>query len=311
MICIIHGWNIYKHMKKVAERYGGIAMKSYAEELYIDEYMDIIEDYKILLGYGISPEDSYKHIEEYYYNEDYAGTEDEKIYWIILAEFQAMNGIQMEMVRNKAISYLDSTDGISKEEAILFPKIKQTILNPREKRKFRKPPTDLRAKTKFKKGDIISLKLNLRGYRWGGDSDDIKKRNSFNNSRDYLSGKKVYYRVVEIDKVPVSKILPELDYCTMPIMEMLDVVNDDVDGFNMDDKYSRKPLVTNIYIDPPKTWDFFVLMSYTKKELQMFGEIELVGNVDCDSVFTAKDNAVYIDVSNLILDAIWTFMDKF
>ncbi len=83
-------------------------MRSYAKELYIDEYMDIIGDYKILLGYGIS-----------------------------------------------------------KEELIFFPKIKQILLNPCEEKKFRKPPMDLRAKTKLNKGDVFSIKIKPLSYRWG------------------------------------------------------------------------------------------------------------------------------------------------
>lgn len=39
-------------------------MRSYAKELDIDEYMDIIGDYIILLGYGVSKEESYKYIEK-------------------------------------------------------------------------------------------------------------------------------------------------------------------------------------------------------------------------------------------------------
>ena len=282
-------------------------MRSYAKELYIDEYMDIIGDYKILLGYGISKVESYKYIEKYYYYEDYAGEEDEKIYWIILAEFQAMNGIQMEEVKQKALAYLDSSSNRSKEELISFPKIKQILLNPCEEKKFRKPPMDLRAKTKLNKGDVFSIKIKPLSYRWGGD-DEINKINSFNKAQEYLSGRIVYFRVVDIDRVPISKIIPDLDYCSMPVIELIDVVNDNIAEFNTDCKYAKKPLVTNIYTSPPKKWDYFVLMSYTKKEMDMFGEFNLIDNFDCDFDFIGKD-AVYIDLSNLILDLIWTYMD--
>lgn len=94
----------------------------------------------------------------------------------------------------------------------------------------------------------------------------------------------------------------------MPVIELIDVVNDNIAEFNIDCKYAKKPLVTNIYTTPLKKWDYCVLMSYTKKEMDMFGEYNLIGNFDSDSDFTGKD-AVYIDLSNLILDLIWTYMD--
>ena len=94
----------------------------------------------------------------------------------------------------------------------------------------------------------------------------------------------------------------------MPVIELIDVVNDNIAEFNTDCKYAKKPLVTNIYTSPPKKWDYFVLMSYTKKEMDMFGEFNLIDNFDCDFDFIGKD-AVYIELSNLILDLIWTYMD--
>lgn len=58
---------------------------------------DIISEYRILLGYGVSPEKTYHLIKEHFY-QDYAGGDEEDVYWLSIALYQWQNGILMEEI---------------------------------------------------------------------------------------------------------------------------------------------------------------------------------------------------------------------
>lgn len=49
-----------------------------------DGVRDIIDEYKIIMGYGVQPEDAYKAIYEYFYK-DYEGEDDEDTFWLAVA----------------------------------------------------------------------------------------------------------------------------------------------------------------------------------------------------------------------------------
>ena len=51
---------------------------------------DIISEYKILLGYGIPPLETYQKIKAYFYP-DYQGGCDEDVYWLAIALYQWQN----------------------------------------------------------------------------------------------------------------------------------------------------------------------------------------------------------------------------
>ena len=281
-------------------------MKSYTKNLYFDDYADIVHDYKVLLGYKVSNEKSYEIIKDYYYHE-YKDCDDERIFWIVLAEFQASYGILMEEVKEKALLYLSATDGISNEELLVYPEIKKLVESPNPFKQIRKPPYDYRSKTEFKIGDIFALKINQLNKTWGGNSDDIDKKNRFMISQKKISNKYVYFKVIDIDKVPVSHIMPELDYCSMPVIQLLDVITESINDFSIDTDYFAKEMITNVYKNPPEKVDSVVLMPYTKKDLEKFGEISFIGN----SSFQSYDDGgacPYIDISNVILELVWSFM---
>lgn len=281
-------------------------MKAYTEQLYFDDYADIVYDYKTLLGYKVSNDKAYELIKKHYYHE-YKNTEFEKVYWIVLAEFQASYGILMKEVKNKALFYLNITDGIPKEELLIYPELIKIINSPKSFKQIRKPPYDYRSKTKFRIGDIFTIKINPLDFTWGGNNDDFDKKNRFMDSQKRLSDKYVFLRVVDIDKVPVSHIIPELDYCSMPVIQLLDVITDNINDFSINTNYLTKDIITNVYINPPKTVNSLVLMPYTKKKLERFGDIILIGNYGFQQNDDG-DDCPYIDISNLILELIWSFM---
>ena len=281
-------------------------MKAYTKNLYFDDYADIVHDYKVLLGYKVSNEKSYEIIKDYYYHE-YKDCDDERIFWIVLAEFQSSYGILMDEVKEKALLYLSATDGISNEELLVYPEIKKLVESPNPFKQIRKPPYDYRSKTEFKIGDIFALKINQLNKTWGGNSDDIDKKNRFMISQKKISNKYVYFKVIDIDKVPVSHIMPELDYCSMPVIQLLDVITESINDFSIDTDYSAKGMITNVYKNPPEKVDSVVLMPYTKKDLERFGEISLIGNSSIQSFYDGG-KCPYIGISNVILELVWTFM---
>ena len=281
-------------------------MKAYTENLYFDDYADIVRDYKVLLGYKVSNERTYEIIKDYYYHE-YKDCDDERIFWIVLAEFQASYGILMDEVKEKALFYLSATDGISKEELLVYPEIIKLVESPNPFKLIRKPPYDYRSKTEFKIGDIFAIKINPLDDTWGGNRDDWDKASRYMDSQKKLSNKYVYFKVIDIDKVPVSHIMPELDYCSMPVIQLLDVVTENINDYSMDTDYSVKKIISNIYKNPPEKVNSVVLMPYTKKTLERFGEISLIGNAGFQS-YDAGGSCPYIDISNVILELVWTFM---
>ena len=72
-----------------------------------DGAADIRAEYKILLGYGVSPEETYTRIKDYFYK-DYQEEDDEDVYWISIALFQWQNGILMDEVKEKALQCIES-----------------------------------------------------------------------------------------------------------------------------------------------------------------------------------------------------------
>ena len=71
-----------------------------------DAAMDIVGEYKILLGYGVSPEETYQKISEYF-GKDYIGKDEEDDYWLSIAYFQWKNGILLDEVKENAIRCIE------------------------------------------------------------------------------------------------------------------------------------------------------------------------------------------------------------
>lgn len=197
-----------------------------------DLSMDIITEYRTLLGYGITPDTVYDKITGRY-AKDYIGKDDEDDYWLAIAYFQWKNGILKDDVKENAIRCIDDGKYLDRWEESgkkVYEKRKKVleefrynlinIQNP-EKKKFPKCPAYLRLKTPFRIGDIILYRL-LKPLTGSGTED-------YNVSRDYsekVCGKYFLLKVVDIEKNPVSDLCPELDYTSYAVLMLYDWVGD-------------------------------------------------------------------------------------
>ena len=281
-------------------------MDSFARKLYIDDYDDIIGDYKILLGYGVSRDDSLKKIIDYYY-ENYVNAECEYIFWIIIAEFQSMYGILDEEVKSKALFYIKNTDYLrSNEEVDSFNEIEKRILCPSPEKKVSKPPKYLRKKTDFNVGDVFSFRITHDLLEWGEKvNKDI--RDKLKDTQMKLMNSFVLFRVVEVEKIPISQIMPELDYSSCPIVELSKEIYFK-DSDIMFDKTFGKRIITDFWSSPQKSSRYIILEPCEKKELNEWGDITFVDNQKIDGYEKNEiSKSVYTNISKFVLDLIWTF----
>lgn len=144
-----------------------------------DGAADIRAEYKILLGYGVSPEETYTRIRDYFYK-DYQGEDDEDVYWLSIALFQWQNGILMDEVKEKALQCIESENYLERwkesgeivynERKEVLETLKNKLLyevNPR-KEKFPKCPKYYREKTPWKVGDLLACWIVKEPRGWGG-----------------------------------------------------------------------------------------------------------------------------------------------
>lgn len=85
-------------------------MGAWSAKIFDDDGAEEIkEEYKILLGYGMSPQDVYEKLTDYFYP-DYKGQDDEDVYWLSLALFQWQNGILLDEVKQRALECIENDE---------------------------------------------------------------------------------------------------------------------------------------------------------------------------------------------------------
>ena len=89
---------------------------------------EIKEEYKTLLGYGMSLEEAYKRIEDYFYP-NYKDQDDEDVYWLSIALFQWENGILQDEVKQHALECIANDEYLEiwKEDAELYAERKRVL----------------------------------------------------------------------------------------------------------------------------------------------------------------------------------------
>ena len=197
-----------------------------------DIAMDILTEYKAMLGYKVSPEIAYAKIKDYF-EKDFIGEDDEDDYWLALAYFQWKNGILIDEVKKNALRCLEDEKYLERwadSGAKVLEKRKQTlaefkynlenVVNP-TKKSFPKPPAYLREKTPFKVGDIISYQLKSCLYGEVPEPYNIAAENS-----KKLRDKYFILKVVDIKKLAVSQLCPELDYSSSAVIMVYDWIGD-------------------------------------------------------------------------------------
>ena len=233
-------------------------MGSWSADIFDDDGAEEIkEEYKILLGYGMSPEETYQKIEEYFYP-DYKGEDDEDVYWLTIALFQWQNGILLEEVKQQALrciddeKYLerwkDSGEEIYKERKSILEKLKYNLINVVKERKKRFPKCAkcYRYKTTWEIGDLLAYKIISPMVGWGEDVSEDDKR-KLQNAQNFIKDKYILLRVVDIDKNPVSEICPELDYSSSAVVMLYNWLGDELPTEEEIHNLKFKPIVSQYW----------------------------------------------------------------
>lgn len=290
-------------------------MGAWSAEIFDDdEAQDIIGEYKILLGYGISPEDTYEKITEYFYP-DYQEGDDDEVYWLSIALYQWKNGILMDEVKQHAIRCIDDERYLERwKEGEIYGKRKKVLADLKDKllnrvnpvrEKFPKCPAYLRYKTKWEAGDLLAFKMTRRMDETGSTYTEkvleAKKRINYR----YL-----LLRVVKISKTPVSLICPELDYSSSAVVMLYDWVGDEMPTAETAEGLSFKPIVSRNWETPKKVVSAIWLGSNGAREDKKWAEITRVGQdkeFPLPEMYTRHRGSPYEDVNQFSTTLMLTF----
>lgn len=263
-------------------------MGAWSAEIFDDDdAADIIDEYKILLGYGMSPREAYQKISGYFYPDYEDAVEGKDVYWLSIALFQWKNGILMDEVKERALeciadeSYLerwkDSGEEIYRERKQVLEKLRYNLMNVvnEEKKKFPKCPADFRRKTKWKAGDLLAYKMTEPLVKWGEQvSEENRKR--FQDAQKMIKSGYLLLHVIEIDKVPVSNICPGLDYSSSAVVMLYDWVGDALPEKSRLEKIPFKPIVNAYFATKKEIVSAVCLEPDSPKEEKKWAEITLV-----------------------------------
>ena len=262
-------------------------MGAWSAEIFDDDgAADIIGEYKILLGYGISPEEAYQKIEEYFYP-DYKEAHEEDVYWLAIALFQWQNGILMEEVKQQALrciddeEYLerwkDSGEEIYKERKAVLEKLKYDLIHVVKERKKRFPKCDkcYRFKTPWQVGDLLAYKVISPMVVWG-EAVNSEDKTKLWEAQKRIKDKYILLRVVDVDKVPVSDICPELDYASSAIVMLYDWIGDALPTEEEICNLEFKPIVSEYWRKIKELVSSICLEVLDEKEEKQWCEISVL-----------------------------------
>lgn len=216
-----------------------------------DGAQDIKSQYRILLGYGVSNEDAYQMIKDYFYK-DYSGGDEEDVYWLSIALYQWQNGMLMDEVKENAIRCIDDEEYLERWKDSgrkVYEKRKQVLQTLKDKllnetnpvKKVAKCPAYYRSKTRWNVGDLLAYQILEKYPHWKkGESETNQK---LWECREKMEGKYVLLRVVENGRKPVTELCPELDYMSWSNLMVYDWVGEEIPSEEEIKKIPFKKLV--------------------------------------------------------------------
>lgn len=256
-----------------------------AEIMDDDGAEDIVEEYKILLGYGISPENAYEKITDYFYS-DYKEGDEEDVYWLSIAFFQWKNGILLDEVKQRAIECIDNEEYLERwKEGKIYEKRKKVLADLKDKllnrvnpvrEKFPKCPAYLRYKTKWEAGDLLAFKMTSPIKDWELSTSEENRR-GFREAQVRIQGRYLLLRVIKIGRTPVSAIVPELDYSSDAVVMLYDWVGDELPAAETADGLSFRPIMSEYWKTPKEVVSAICLVSNGTREDKKWAEITRIG----------------------------------
>ena len=218
-----------------------------------DGVRDIIGEYKIIMGYGVQPEDAYKAIYEYFYK-DYEGQDDEDTFWLAVALYQWKNGILREDVKEKVIASIDNQEYLERWKESgekVYQKRKEALEEFRNNllyevneppRKFPQCPKYLRKKTCWEVGDLLTYQIIEESESWNNFTNGA----IFADMERKLLDNIVLLRVVNVMKYPVSNLMPNLDYASVAEVMVYDWMGKEVPSDDIICQLKFRPIVAAI-----------------------------------------------------------------
>lgn len=284
-----------------------------------DGAQDIKAQYRILLGYGVSNGEAYQMIKDRFYR-DYAGADEEDVYWLSIALYQWQNGILMDEVKENAIRCIDNEEYLERWKDSgekVYEKRKQVLQTMRDKllnetnpvKKVAKCPSYYRLKTKWKVGDLLAYRM-LAEYPHLAESEYEDSR-KLGECREMLEGKYVLLRVVENKRKPVTELCPELDYTSWSNIMLYDWMGEKIPSEEEIKKIPFKKIVCSRLSTGVCRVSSAVSLDYEKGD-KKYAEIACIGN---DPFFVEHKPELYlenprcpgVDIQNFNMDLLHTF----
>ena len=262
-----------------------------------DGVRDIIDEYKILMGYGVQPEDAYKAIYEYFYK-DYEGEDDEDTFWLAVALYQWKNGILREEVKEKALSCIDDDEYLERWKDSgekVYQKRREVLAEFRDNllhkvneapKKFPKCPKYLREKTCWKVGDLLV-------YQIIGEPLPISRKYNqdvITRMATEVIDKIILLRVVDIFKCSVTELMPELDYSSSAHVMLYDWMEDKLPDEKTISELKFRPVVADAIRGKYRLVSS-VSLEWRNSKLEK--EQNIIKRISTDSSFISNYPAMY------------------
>lgn len=286
-----------------------------------DGASDIRAEYRILLGYGVPPEEAYRLIKDNFYK-DYENSDDEDVYWLSIALYQWQNGILMDEVKENALRCIDNEEYLERWKDSgekVYQKRKQVLQTLREKlltevnpvRKIPKCPSYYRTKTKWKVGDLLAYRI-LQDFSCWAD-DEYESNRKVAECREKMEGKYFLLRVVENGQRPVTRLYPELDYTSWSCFMVYDWTGESIPSEKEIKNLPFKKIVAHLLPNGVKKVVSAESFDYEKRD-RKYAEIIYLGN---DPSFEEQKPQLYLenrgcpssDVRNFNADILMSFAD--
>ena len=204
-----------------------------------DEACDIRTEYNVLAAYIDDDEFILQKLKEYFH----VGNKTDSInavFWYALAALQTKYGRLCEEVKNNALECIDkryTMDGwfnqkdCAKREAVLNKLREQLTDKQLPRRKVSKPK---REKAIWQKNDVVAYRLvNIVEDEWRKPSDF------------WFYGKYILLKIVIVDKIPMSKIMPELAYDEWMYCSVYDWIGENIPDISIVDHLNFHPFAYN------------------------------------------------------------------
>ncbi len=262
-----------------------------------DGVRDIIDEYKILMGYGVQQEEAYGLIYKYFYK-DYEGQDDEDTFWLAVAFYQWKNGILQDNIKEKALSCIDDEKYLERWKDTgekTYQKRKEVLAEFRENllhkvnevpRKFPKCPKYLREKTSWEVGDLLVYQII------GEPLPIIRKYNqdAITRMATEIIDKIILLRVVDIVKCPVTELMPELDYSSSAHVMLYDWMGDEIPDEKAISELKFRPIVADAIRG---NYRLVSSVSLEWGNSKMEKEQNIIKKINTDSNFISNYPAMY------------------